>query len=219
MTAGGGVNHIAVADLNGDTFPDLAVVNTSTVTVVPGNGNGTFGTPTSLDAGTPDSVSVGDFNGDGSADLVATSFIPPGGGGSAVLVWLNNGAGGFGGMTKYLSDGFGANPIGSAVADFDQDGKLDIVAANNFADTLSLWTGAGDRDVQPADHHGRGRPPDLGRGRRLHRGRPARPGGGEQQLRFGHDHQHAQARHPTPNGRGAVGHGGDQFPVDGDRPG
>src|SRR5262249_9634446 len=125
VTAGGGVDHIAVADLNGDTFPDLAVVNTSKGTVVLGNGDGTLGSPTAVHAGTPDSVSVGAFNGDGHPDLAATSFIPPGGGGSAVLVWLNDGTGGFGGMSKYLTDGFGSNPIGSAVADFDQDGVPD----------------------------------------------------------------------------------------------
>ncbi|HVK07973.1 MAG TPA: VCBS repeat-containing protein [Gemmataceae bacterium] len=172
VTAGGGVNYIAVDDLNGDTVPDLAVVNTSDVTVVFGNGNGTFGAPMTLAAGTPDSVSTGDFNGDGAPDLVATSFIPPGGGGSAILVWLNDGAGGFGTPTKYLTDGFGSNPIGSAVGDFDQDGHLDIVAANNFADTLSLFTGTGtgsfnsqvtmvvgDRPtwVAPADFTGDGR--------------------------------------------------------------
>src|SRR5262245_9384897 len=146
VTAGGGVDHIAVADLNGDTFPDLAVVNTTKVTVALGNGDGTFGTAVSLDAGTPDSVSVGDFNGDGAPDLAATSFIPPGGGGSAVLVWLNDGFGGFGTMTKYLVE---SNPIGSAVADFNQDGKLDIVAANDFADTLSLLSGTGTGTFNP----------------------------------------------------------------------
>ena len=88
-------------------------------------------------------MSVGDFNGDGHPDLAVTSFIPPGGGGSALLVWLNDGSGGFGGMTKYPTDGFGSNPIGSTVADFDQDGTTDVVAANDFADSLSLFTGTG----------------------------------------------------------------------------
>jgi hypothetical protein len=149
VDAGGGVNHIAVADLNGDGKPDLAVVNTSTVTVVMGNGDGTFGTPTSLTAGTPDSVSVGDFNNDGHPDLVCTSFIPPGGGGSAVLVWLNDGSGGFPAFTRYLTDSFGSNPIGSAVTDLDQDGTLDVVAANDFSDTLSVFTGTGTGSFNP----------------------------------------------------------------------
>lgn len=149
VTAGGGVNHIAVADLNNDTVPDLAVVNTSDVTFVMGNGNGTFGAPTSLVAGTPDSVSVGDFNGDGWADLTATSFIPPGGGGSAILVWLNNGTGGYLSHTKYSTDGFGSLPIGSAVDDFNQDGFLDIVAVNEFSDSVSLFTGIGDGTFNP----------------------------------------------------------------------
>jgi hypothetical protein len=148
VAAGGAATHLAAADLNGDGRTDLAVVNSSKVNVVLGNGDGTFGAPTALDAGTA-SVSVGDFNGDGRPDLAATSFIPPGGGGSAVLVWLNNGAGGFGGMTKYPTDAFGANPIGSAVADLDQDGRLDIVAVNDFSDTVSVFTGTGRGSFNP----------------------------------------------------------------------
>jgi len=140
VPAGGASTHLAAADFNGDGNLDLAVVNSSKVSIVRGSGDGTFGAPAQLDAGTA-SVSVGDFNADGRPDLTATSFIPPGGGGSALLVWLNDGTGGFGAMSKYSTDAFGSNPIGSAVADFDQDGKLDIVAVNDFSDTVSLFTG------------------------------------------------------------------------------
>jgi FG-GAP-like repeat/FG-GAP repeat/Planctomycete extracellular len=146
VPAGGASAHLVAADLNGDGKADLAVVNSGDLSFVLGNGNGTFGAPTTFDAGGgPGGVSVGDFNGDGALDLACPSFIPPGGGGSAVLVWLNNGAGTFGTMSKYV---VGSNPIGSVVADFNQDGFLDVVAVNDFADTVSLLAGAGDGTFQ-----------------------------------------------------------------------
>src|SRR5207248_1496829 len=149
-----GATSVAVADFNADGHPDLAVTGWDGVSVLLNDGTGTFGFPTAYAAGGINNwVSVGDFNldgkadlavgysnGDGHPDLVATSFIPPGGGGSAVLVWLNDGSGGFPAFTRYLTDGFGSNPIGSAAADLDQDGILDVVAANDFSDTLSLFT-------------------------------------------------------------------------------
>src|SRR5204862_255532 len=59
---------VAVGDFNGDRVLDLAVANydSTTVSVLLGNGDGTFRTPLTFDAGAgPASVAVGDFNGDG----------------------------------------------------------------------------------------------------------------------------------------------------------
>ena len=67
---------MAVADLNGDGKPDLVVANGSSnsVSVLLGNGNGTFQTQSTyrhrLD---PDSVAVADVNGDGKPDLVVAN--------------------------------------------------------------------------------------------------------------------------------------------------
>ena len=72
---------VAVGDLNGDGKPDLIVGNrnSANMSVFLGVGDGTFqaavdyNTPTS---GTPDSIAVGDFDGDGKPDLaVAISGI------------------------------------------------------------------------------------------------------------------------------------------------
>ena len=69
---------MAVADLNGDGFPDLVVANhlgTSTspaghVSVLLGNGDGTFRAAVDYDLGSlVNAVAVGDFNGDGIPDL------------------------------------------------------------------------------------------------------------------------------------------------------
>jgi hypothetical protein len=60
---------VTVGDFNGDGFPDLAVTNGAdlgTISVLLGNGDGTFRAPLNYAAGgTPARVAVGDFNGDG----------------------------------------------------------------------------------------------------------------------------------------------------------
>ena len=62
---------IAVADFDGDTKLDLAVANADSVSVLLGNGDGTFQTAVNYDAGSyPSSVVTGDLNGDKQPDLV-----------------------------------------------------------------------------------------------------------------------------------------------------
>ena len=68
---------MAVGDFNGDGKADLAVANASSnnVSVLLGNGNGTFQAAVNYAAGTgPSSVAVGDFNGDGKADLAVANY-------------------------------------------------------------------------------------------------------------------------------------------------
>jgi len=67
---------VAVGDLNGDGIPDLVTANHdgSSVSVLFGNGDGTFGTKTDYStAGWPVSVAIGDLNGDGKPDLAVTN--------------------------------------------------------------------------------------------------------------------------------------------------
>ena len=65
---------------------DLAVANVSSgVSVLLGNGDGTFQAAVDFGAGSePRSVAVGDFNGDGKLDLAVANFI------SNVSVLINN---------------------------------------------------------------------------------------------------------------------------------
>src|SRR5207247_1287774 len=74
-----GVNplSVAVGDFNGDGRPDLALANyhSNDVSVLLGNGDGTFGAQARFPAGnTPYSVAVGDFNADGRPDLAVANF-------------------------------------------------------------------------------------------------------------------------------------------------
>src|SRR5882724_11055290 len=84
--------NVAIGDFNGDGVADLAVTNygADTVSVLLGNGDGTFRAAAPVAVDTPTSVAVGDFNGDGKSDLVVTNY-----GSSTVSVLLGNGDGTF----------------------------------------------------------------------------------------------------------------------------
>jgi trimeric autotransporter adhesin len=69
-------NSIAIADLNGDGVPDLAAANSgsSNVTILLGNGDGTFAAAAGPAADTGStSVTSADFNGDGNEDFVVAN--------------------------------------------------------------------------------------------------------------------------------------------------
>ena len=124
--AGSTPSSVAVGDFNGDGFLDVAVLNPDAVVVLLGNGDGTFQMPHSYGIPT-DAVCVaaGDFNGDGIFDLavVSNSSAVPG----VVTIMLGRGDGSFQ-VTSSFPTGQGSNFV--VVADFNGDGKLDIVTSN-----------------------------------------------------------------------------------------
>ena len=71
--AGANPRFVAIGDVDGDGKLDLAVANltSNTVSVLLGNGDGTFQAQTTYTTGGfPVSVAIGDVNGDGKLDLV-----------------------------------------------------------------------------------------------------------------------------------------------------
>jgi hypothetical protein len=138
--AGARPQSVAIADLNADGRPDMAVANASsnTVSVLLGNGDGTFGARTEFGTGSgPRSVAIADLNADGRPDLsVADSDT------NTISVLLGNGDGTFAAKTDF---GTGSNPSSVAIADLNGDGRPDLsVANNNFFGSVSVLLGNGD---------------------------------------------------------------------------
>lgn len=140
-SAGYGSLSVAVADLNGDGHPDLAVANqcvsanacgTGAVTILLNNGNGTFQPGTTYASGGQGSVSVAikDLNADGFPDIALanqclTKFNCNIGG---VSILFNNGNGTLRTAVSYDSGGYSALSV--AVADVNGDGLPDIIATS-----------------------------------------------------------------------------------------
>jgi len=101
--------------------------------VLLGKGDGTFPVTEHYPAGgIPYSVAVGDFNGDGMADLA----VADNGGGVSVL--LGNGDGTF---QPAVSFGAGSGPNSLAVGDFNGDGRADLAVAD-YSGGVSVLLGA-----------------------------------------------------------------------------
>jgi hypothetical protein len=133
---------LAAADFNRDGHLDLAVLNSSTdtVSILLGNGDGTFQPPVTYATGdTPTGLAVGDFNGDGIPDLAAVNYL-----GNTVSILLGNGDGTFKPQVQYVT---GTNPVAAAVGDFNGDGKLDLATTDSSSNTVSVLLGNGDGTI------------------------------------------------------------------------
>src|SRR5206468_819111 len=127
---GGSPYSVAMGDLNGDGKPDVAGANSgvfpfsvSTVSVLLGNGDGSFGVKTDFGTGeSPYSVAIGDLNADGKPDLAVADASS-----NTVSVLLGNGDGSFGVKADF---GTGIGPFSVAIADVNDDGKPDLATAD-----------------------------------------------------------------------------------------
>lgn len=121
------------------------------IAVLPGNGDGTFGTADYSVGGQPASVAIGDVNEDGRPDL-AVAMSDPTSDTSAVSVMLGQAGGGFTAPVDYAA-GFRCQDV--AIADLDGDGHADLVTANTFqaSKSVSVLLGRGDGSfASPVDH-------------------------------------------------------------------
>ena len=98
----------------------------------------------------PGAVAVGDFDDDGNLDMAvanATDLNQPvvDTTNDVVAVFLGKGDGTFQAGVSYH---VGAVPVGLLAADLNNDGKLDLVTANNLDGTVSVLLGNGDGTFQ-----------------------------------------------------------------------
>ena len=129
---------VAVGDFNGDQKKDLAVtrgsVGGSVVSILLGNGDGTFGVPIDYAAGSnPQWVAVDDFNGDTKLDLAVANDM-------GISILIGTGTGTFGSSTAVAAGG-AATYV--ATGDFNGDSKKDLAVVNGSANTVSILFGSG----------------------------------------------------------------------------
>ena len=172
---------VAIGDLNGDGKPDLAVANNSssnTVSLLRNTGSSgtiSFATKVNFTTGTnPQSVSIGDIDGDGKYDLVIANNSS-----NTVSVLRNIGSIGTISFATKIDFTTGTKPRSVAIGDMNGDGKLDLVISNydigfgntvsvllststsgsvNFATKADFTTGSGPYTVAIGDIDGDGKP-------------------------------------------------------------
>jgi hypothetical protein len=156
-TGGAYPSAIGVGNFNADSKPDLAVANScpasgvcnqGSVSLLLGNGDGTFapatGSPFPAGILEPAALQVGDVNGDGHPDVVV-GHTPTAPGGLSVL--LGDGQGGLtlapGSPTRDAS-----GPL--ALGDFLRNGRMDVAVPDQFGNTLQVLLSDAQGRLTPA---------------------------------------------------------------------
>jgi hypothetical protein len=148
--AGLAPGFVATANLHStNSVSDLIVANSgdNTISVLPGNGDGSFGTQAALNVGTdPVWIATGKFNSNSSAaDFVDVAVANKGS--HNLSIFLGDGAGALQAPAT-LDTGTGTSPVSVVAGDFNQDGKLDLAVANQGNDTIEIFPGNGDGTFQ-----------------------------------------------------------------------
>jgi FG-GAP-like repeat/Protein of unknown function (DUF1573)/FG-GAP repeat len=150
-----GSSSVTTGDFNGDGKLDLAIGGGDAylgVSVLWGNGDGTFGSylATPIAPNGCGAIAVADLNHDQKSDVVcgAWQYYP---GGVSVLVGKGDGT--FTSPVFYPIQVVGNGPNVVAIADFNGDGKQDIVSANYDGYDTSVLLGNGDGTFKAAKNY------------------------------------------------------------------
>jgi FG-GAP-like repeat len=157
---GGEVRQVGLADVDGDGDDDAIeatmVIGLDDLLVVrPGDGAGGFGAP-SQSVIQPDfsasEIVVDDLDADGYADVVVSGLgWDDHGNQGFVGVFRGDGGGGLAPVELYPSNDASTNPIDVVIADFDEDGDVDMVTGNTFTNNMSLFRGDGHGGFAPQE--------------------------------------------------------------------
>jgi hypothetical protein len=149
------IHHgLAVGDFNGDGQPDLATaqLGPSDVSVLLGNGDGTFQTPIRFAVGLgPVAAVSGDFSNSGRRDVASVNPTT-----NEVAVSLGAGDGTLQPPVFYA---VGAAPQAIVTGDFNGDGRLDLAIANFGSGDVSVLLGIGDGTFRPEQRYAVGTNP------------------------------------------------------------
>lgn len=136
---------VATGDFNGDGFLDLltdARGANHNISIGLGRGDGTFFSSTVISAPSSlvnvDDIVVADFNNDGNLDFTA---VDTNSATSQMVVYIGNGDGSFQAQQVYAT---GNRPAEIDVADYNNDGFLDIATANSTGNSFSIFLNDGD---------------------------------------------------------------------------
>jgi hypothetical protein len=159
---GPGSGPITVADLNGDGNLDLVVVNGpcsielcyDSVSVLLGNGDGTFGSPVSYSTPHgPAAIFLGDFNGDGKLDIATLNQSDYTATCNCVEILLGNGDGTF--QEPAIITPLQGNPEALVAGHFGGSKNLDLAVTLEHisSDTVQILPGNGDGTFQTGESY------------------------------------------------------------------
>lgn len=148
-----GNSSFAMADMNNDGRMDIVYSTTDvmgSVVTLFGNGNGTFGSATTLliGSGRATGITLGDLNRDGNIDITTQSTS-----GNATRVLLGNGNGTFASTMSYNTN---VAYTSSTLADINSDGILDLFIANYTTGEIQTLIGNGDGSFQSVKSYSSG---------------------------------------------------------------
>jgi CSLREA domain-containing protein len=154
--AGTGAHSVVTGDFDGDENDDVVVSHAGgNASFLSGSGGGELDPAAEIElAGTPRWMAAGDVDNDGDLDLIANTEVCPSGSTCGTLqLATGNGDGTF---DAPVAIDVANGPASIALADVNDDGDLDLLAADTVGADLSVSLGNGNGTFPTADASGTG---------------------------------------------------------------